>query len=223
MKGYIFPTDSYLKSLYPILLEIGMILTLLGFLVLTNVNLNFSGAEDIVSFDQQETVSMEEIIQTKQPERPPPPPRPAIPVEVPNNELVDDQIIAIDAELDFDEPLDIPAPPSEAVDKKGESEEDFFVVVEEMPELIGGIQSIQEKIKYPDVARQAGIEGLVIIQFVVNEQGKVEDPKVIRGIGGGCDEEAIRVIKDARFKPGKQRGQPVRVQYSLPVFFKLKA
>lgn len=222
MKGFIFPTDSYLKSLYPILLEIGMILTLLGFLVLTNVNLNFSGSEDIVSFDQQETVSMEEIVQTKQPEQPPPPPRPAVPVEVPNNELVEDQIIAIDAELDFDEPLDIPAPPSEAVDKKEETEEDFFVVVEEMPELIGGIQSIQQKIKYPDVARQAGIEGLVIIQFVVNEQGKVENPKVIRGIGGGCDEEAIRVIKDARFKPGKQRGQPVRVQYSLPVFFKLQ-
>ncbi|MDZ7690249.1 MAG: energy transducer TonB [Balneolaceae bacterium] len=223
MKGYNFPTDSYLKSLYTILLETGMILTLLGFLLLTNVNLNFSAQNGEVSFEKQEPVSMEDIIQTKQPERPPLPPGPMVPVEVPNNEVIEDQVIAIDAELDFDEPLEIPEPPAEAVQKEEDAEEDFFVVVEEMPELIGAFRLFNNKIKYPDVARQAGIEGLVIIQFVVNEQGKVENPIVIRGIGGGCDQEAIRVVKKAQFKPGKQRGQPVRVQYSLPIFFKLKS
>lgn len=223
MKGNVFPTDSYLKSMYPIILEVATILTLGAMLILTNIPLNYSGNGEEISFAKQEIVPMEEIVQTKQPERPPSPPRPAVPVEVPNTEIVEDQIIAIDAELDFDEPLDIPPPPSKAEESKGEAEEDFFVVVEEMPVLIGGIQTIQDKIKYPDVARQAGIEGLVIIQFVVNEKGEVENPQVIRGIGGGCDEEAIRVIKQAHFKPGKQRGQPVRVQYSLPVFFQLKS
>lgn len=81
---------------------------------------------------------------------------------------------------------------------------------------------LQEKIRYPELARRAGIEGRVHIQFIVNEMGQIENPQVIRGIGGGCDEEALRVIKTAEFTPGLQRGKPVRVQYSLPIFFKLR-
>jgi TonB family protein len=101
------------------------------------------------------------------------------------------------------------------------TDEDYFVVVEEMPELIGGLASLQQEIRYPEMARRAGIEGRVYIQFVVNEQGDVENPRVIRGIGGGADEEALRVVSQAKFKPGYQRGRPVRVQYSLPIFFRL--
>lgn len=108
-----------------------------------------------------------------------------------------------------------PPPPKPSVS------DDFYVVVEKMPELIGGLASLQKEIKYPQMARNAGIEGRVIIQFIVNEQGQVENPQIIRGIGGGCDEEALRAVKLAQFKPGKQRGEPVRVQYSLPIVFKL--
>jgi TonB family protein len=100
--------------------------------------------------------------------------------------------------------------------------DDFFVVVEEMPELIGGLEGIQRKIRYPQMARRAGIEGRVYVQFIVNEQGDVERPQIIRGIGGGADEEALRVVSQAKFEPGMQRGRPVRVQYSLPVFFRLQ-
>jgi TonB family protein len=99
--------------------------------------------------------------------------------------------------------------------------QDFFVVVEEMPELIGGLRSIQQEIRYPEMARRAGIEGRVYVQFIINEEGYVEHPRVIRGIGGGADEEALRVVNLARFEPGKQRGQPVRVQYALPIHFQL--
>ncbi|WP_249067047.1 energy transducer TonB [Halalkalibaculum roseum] len=72
------------------------------------------------------------------------------------------------------------------------------------------------------MARKAGIEGQVYVQFVVNKEGNVEDPRVTRGIGGGADDEALRCVKQSKFKPGRQRGQPVRVQYSLPVIFKLQ-
>lgn len=99
--------------------------------------------------------------------------------------------------------------------------QDFFVVVEEMPELIGGLAQLQTNIRYPEMARRAGIEGRVFIQFIVNEQGEVENPRVMRGIGGGADEEALRVVRQARFKPGVQRGRPVRVQYSLPIYFRI--
>ena len=99
--------------------------------------------------------------------------------------------------------------------------EDFFVVVEEMPQLIGGLQSLATQIRYPEMARRAGIEGRVFIQFIVNEEGEVEHPRVIRGIGGGADEEALRVVSLAEFTPGMQRGRPVRVQYALPIYFRL--
>ena len=100
-------------------------------------------------------------------------------------------------------------------------EDDFFVVVEEMPELIGGLASLQSDLRYPEMARRAGIEGRVYVQFIVNENGDVEDPRVIRGIGGGADEAALEAVREAKFKPGVQRGRPVRVQYSLPIVFRL--
>jgi TonB family protein len=111
-----------------------------------------------------------------------------------------------------------PTPPS-----PGEPgvEDDFFVVVEEMPELIGGLASVQSDLQYPEMARRAGIEGRVYVQFIVNENGDVEDPRVIRGIGGGADEAALAAVREAKFKPGVQRGRPVRVQYSLPIVFRL--
>jgi TonB family protein len=115
---------------------------------------------------------------------------------------------------------EIPPPPPRPNEPLNE-EEDYFVVVEEMPELIGGLESIMKEVRYPATARNAGIEGRVFVQFVVNEQGGVEDARVVRGVGGGLDEEALRVVRQAKFKPGIQRGKPVRVKYSLPIFFRL--
>ncbi len=112
-----------------------------------------------------------------------------------------------------------PSPPS--TDAESE-QDDFFVVVEDMPILKGGLMSIAKEIRYPEEARNQGIQGRVYVQFIVNEQGEVEDPQIIRGIGGGADEEALRVVKQAKFKPGLQRGVPVRVQYSLPIVFRLQ-
>ncbi len=98
---------------------------------------------------------------------------------------------------------------------------DTFSVVEEMPKLIGGLASIQSRVSYPDLARKEGIEGRVVLQFVVTKDGKVINPEVIRGIGAGCDEAALEAIKHARFEPGMQRGKAVDVQFQLPIVFKL--
>ncbi len=98
---------------------------------------------------------------------------------------------------------------------------EIFVVVENMPELIGGLAAIQQEIRYPVIAKRAGIEGRVILQFIVDEQGRVSESKVVRGIGGGCDEEALRALQTARFRPGTQRGKPVKVKMSLPMTFRL--
>ena len=103
-----------------------------------------------------------------------------------------------------------------------EAEEEIFVVVEQMPELIGGIAALQKEIRSPEMARQAGVNGRVFVQFIVDEMGNVSNPVVLRGIGGGCDEEALRVIKKAKFKPGMQRGKAVKVRYVIPIVFKLR-
>ncbi len=205
-----------LKRTYNVYLQSGLIVALLIMIVAVRVNL-YSEPPAPPPVEEQEEVVVEEVIQTKQIETPPPPPRPPVPVEVPNDEIIEDEILDLDAELDLDGPIDLPPPPPPAE----EEEEDFFVVVEQMPELKGGLAGLQKKVRYPEMATRAGIEGRVTIQFIVNERGEVENPRVIRGIGGGCDEEALRAVKTAKFTPGMQRGRPVRVQYSLPIVFKL--
>ncbi len=92
-----------------------------------------------------------------------------------------------------------------------------------MPELIGGLASIQRSVIYPEIAKKAGIEGRVFVQFIIDEKGNVVNPVVLRGIGGGCDEAALEAVRKAKFRPGKQRGRAVRVQYSIPIVFRLTA
>lgn len=209
-----------LRNYYTILLETGLILALLILTALVKIELAPSETETIY-ISEQEIVEMEEIIQTQQEEKIPAPPRPPVPVAVPNDEIFEEIDIMIDAELDFGAMLDIPPPP-QAQQEEAAVEDDFYIIVEQMPELIGGLESLHREIRYPDRALRANIQGRVYVQFVVNERGEVENPRVMRGIGGGCDEEAVRVIKMAKFVPGMQRGRPVRVQYNLPVIFTIR-
>ena len=210
--------NADLRNYHTLFLQSGLIAVLLIFIVAMKVDLQ-PGEKKMTFIEKQEIVKMEDIIQTKQIERPPPPPRPPVPVEVPNDEIIEDEVLDISAEFDIDDPIDLPPAPKEEV----EQEEDFFLAVEQMPELIGGLAGLQRSIRYPEMARRAGIEGKVTVQFIVTEDGTVESPRVIRGIGGGCDEEALRAVKQAKFEPGRQRGKPVRVQYSLPVVFRLQS
>lgn len=208
-----------LKKNYGLYLQVGMITSLLVFLLVFKLEMS-SEPPEVVQVDIQEEVVMEEIIQTKQVETPPPPPRPPVPVEVPNDEIIEDEIINLDAELDLEGPLDLPPPPPPSDD---DEEEEIFVVVEQPPVLVGGIASVQQKIVYPEMARRAGIEGRVVLQFVVDKQGKIQNPRVVRGIGGGCDEAALKALQSAEFRPGMQRGKPVNVSYSIPVTFSLSS
>ena len=118
-------------------------------------------------------------------------------------------------EIDLEDPPPAPSHPNL-------SDDDYFMVVEQMPELIGGLSYVMKEIRYPQEAREAGMEGRVFVQFIVNENGDVENPKIIRSAGESLDNEALRVVKQAKFNPGMQRGEPVPVQYSLPIFFRLQ-
>ncbi len=105
-------------------------------------------------------------------------------------------------------------------------EEEIFQVVEQMPEFPGGMQKLLEylgkNIHYPSMAQENGIQGRCIIEFVVNKDGSIVDPKVVKSLDPSCDKEAMRVVKSMpKWKPGLQRGKPVRVRYTVPVSFRL--
>src|SRR5690625_5236627 len=210
--------EADLKNYYTVFLQVGLLLTLL--ICIGVVKLDWvSEAPEVIVLDEQENVEMEEIIQTRQIETPPPPPRQPVPVEVPNDQIIEDVTIDI-GELDLGGSLDMPPPPPPPAEE--EPEEDFCVVLEQMPEWIGGLGERHSQSRYAEMARRAGIEGRVQIQFIVNERGEVGNRVVVRGIGGGAEEEALRVVSQAKFTPCMQRGRPVRVQYSLPIFFRLE-
>lgn len=98
---------------------------------------------------------------------------------------------------------------------------------EMMPEFPGGEQAmikfVSENVQYPEEAKEKEISGRVLVGFIVEKDGSISDVKVVKGIGGGCDEEAVRVVKAMpQWKPGKEKGKPVRVSYMMPFTFKLQ-
>ncbi len=106
-------------------------------------------------------------------------------------------------------------------------ENQIFIAVEDDPIFPGGekglFKFLGDNIEYPRIAAEIGVSGVVHLTFVVEKDGSITDIKIVRGIGGGCDEEAVRVVKMMpRWTPGKQRGKPVRVQFQLPVRFVLR-
>lgn len=107
-----------------------------------------------------------------------------------------------------------------------EVDDPFFVIVENMPKFPGGEQAmmtyLQENLTYPVKAREARIQGSVFVSFIVERDGKLSTLQVVRGVGGGLDEEALRVVKNMPpWEPGTQGGEAVRVQFFLPIFFTL--
>ena len=154
---------------------------------------------------------------TEQIDRPPPPPRPtvAIPTE---DEDVEEDLTIESTEIDFSEkPPPAPPPPSE------NEETPMFVPYDSAPEPIGGQAAMQKNLKYPEIARRAGVEGTVIIQVLIDTKGNVVKTQVARSLGNnGCDEAATLAIKKTKWKPALQRDKPVQVWVSIPVIFKLK-
>ena len=137
-------------------------------------------------------------------------------------------VVSCSTEVNEVEVLEVEAKEVEAkeIEEVKEEPPQIFIVVEAMPAFTGGdaarIKYLNENIKYPEEAIKKKIQGRVFVTFVVEVDGSISDVKLLRGIGGGCDEEAIRVIENMpKWEPGKQRGEAVRVQFNMPIKFQL--
>ena len=204
--------------------QIGLAFTLA--FVLWSFNYKSYDDGDLVDLGQvdDDFEDIMEIPPTEQP--PPPPPKIELPkiIEIPDEEEIEEEI-EVDLDVEITEETVIEdivfeeAPEEEVADE-------IFDIVEDQPAPPGGMAAfykyVGKEMKYPNQARRMGIEGKVFVQFVVDKAGRLTEVRSIKGIGAGCDEEAVRVIKNApQWKPGKQRGRPVKVRMILPITFKL--
>lgn len=210
----------------PVFLEIGLAVALALVLV---------SFECVGSRDKEESIVMggamivedEVMIQTEQiKETPPPPPQQNTTVVeiVADNIKVDD--FNVDAEADEETEVEEVEYTIEDTKEEVVEEAEIFQVVEQLPEFPGGDEALfkylSDNLVYPDRAREAGIEGRVMVGFVVEPDGRISNVKVVRSKAAALDEEAIRVVKAMpKWKAGKQRGKAVRVQYQIPITFTL--
>lgn len=210
-------------------LEIGLVVILALALVAFNIKSYDKEVKEVNTRVAESEIDAE-VLNTPPEELPPPPP--------PEQEIVatdlkvvenDEQPINEVGLINADDNANKAQETFVKVEVKEEEEvveEEVFLVVEDDPEFPGGLSALSQylasNIKYPQLAKENNITGKVFVSFVVEKDGSVGQVKILRDIGGGCGAEAVRVVKAMpKWKPGKQRGKPVRTQFNLPVDFSL--
>jgi len=177
-------------------------------------------------------VEEEELIPITQETPPPPPETPQIPVLSDNIDIVDDDLKVEDTILNLEDDANLGVEIREYVEQVEEEviEEEAipFQLVEQKPGFMGGDANafskwVNERLQYPEIAKENGIQGRVVLQFVVGADGKVSNVKVVRGVDPALDKEAVRVVQSSpKWTPGKQRDRAVKVTYTFPVIFQLR-
>ena len=207
---------------------IGLCISLL--FIITAFEWRFHDDGDIVDLGKVSS-TFEDIIDVPPTEQPPAPQpkivQPKI-IEVPDEEEIMEEIeIDLDIEMTEEQVIEQPVFVEMEIEVQEEKAEEIFTIVEQQPEPVGGFSAfytyVGENLKYPRLAQRGNIQGRVYIEFVVEKDGRLTDIKTMKGIGGGCDEEACRIIGNApKWNPGKQRGRPVRVKMVIPILFRLE-
>ena len=177
-------------------------------------------------------VEEEELIPITQETPPPPPETPQIPVLSDNIDIVDDDLQVEDTILNLEDDANLGVEIKEYVEQVEEEEIEEeaipFQLVEQKPGFMGGDANafskwVNERLQYPEIAKENGIQGRVLLQFVVGADGKVSNVKVVRGVAPALDKEAVRVVQSSpKWTPGKQRDRAVKVTYTFPVIFQLR-
>ena len=229
------------KRLYTLHKEVGLLIAL-G-IALAAFTIPFSADEEVEAVETtQEIIELEDVDVTSQVTPPPPPPAPPPPREVPDGVEIEEQIIeAIDLDLGAQVAVPLappapeaPPPPPPAPEPQAAApppppppepepeEPEVFEAVEVPPTLIGGLEGLQARLVYPEMAIQGNVSGTVYVQFVVDETGAVTEPTILRSPNDILSQAAIDAILASRFTPGLQRGRAVPVRFTVPVKFELR-
>ncbi|WP_290967756.1 energy transducer TonB [Gracilimonas sp.] len=188
---------------YPLVIEGGIIIALVLMIVATKIQLPEQGANQISYVKSEETALIlpPSVSETRAIKRQPP--VPTVPVNIPNDEPIDPPHIEI-IEFNTTDRLMVPPLPGQIfVDVN----HDLLKDIEQLPVMIGGEDAFRQSIEYPVMARRMRIQGIVEVEFDVDEHGRVHNPVIVRGIGGGCDKAVLKAIKIQRYKPGKKAGR----------------
>ncbi|MBN2011574.1 energy transducer TonB [candidate division KSB1 bacterium] len=207
--------EADLRLVYKKVIEIGLIIAL-GFCIFMFQAFKRFETKEATTEKVDIEIEVTEVEKTIQQKLPPPPARPAVPIESESDDIPEDETIEI-TDLDLDElPPPPPPPPTD------EEAAIIFVPYDDPPQPIGGFAAIQRNLKYPEIARKAGVEGRVMVHAQIDEKGNVVNTRILQSLGNnGCDEAAIEAIKKVKWKPAMQRDRPVKVWISIPVVFKL--
>jgi len=206
-----------LRKLYNRTLKISLIVSLTIIIAAFKFS-PYSSKSELLKNKPQEIIKIDEIVSTVQKPNIPPPPKVPSPIESLVNENINEPEFG-ESVWEENDPVPPPPPPRP---KNIPDEIPIFVWSEVMPEPVGGLAAIQQKVKYTEIAKRIGLEGKVIVEATVDENGNVIEAKIIKRLGGGLDEEALQVVQNTKFSPGLQRGKPVRVKINIPIKFVLK-
>ncbi|MEQ9297259.1 MAG: energy transducer TonB [Cyclobacteriaceae bacterium] len=220
--------DSSQNNSSKMFLSLGLVLSLL--FTITAFEWKFYDNGMITDLGTSDMNRFEETLDIPNTSQPPPPPpsnnQPPIIREVEDEVILEEIKLSIDAEMtentSVEEVIYVPE-----VELEEEKAEEIFTIVEQRPEPIGGMQAfykyVADEMEYPAIAKRTGVQGKVYLRFVVDTDGSIANVEVLKGIGAGCDEEAVRVVENApKWIPGKQRGRAVKVYMTLPMIFVLK-
>ena len=211
--------------------EIGMIIALFGVYIAFEWQ---TEEQQIIELeDTTQIIEVEEVIATQQDTPPPPPSAPKMPVLSDQIDIVDDEVIVddnmfINLEDDVNMGVEIMDYVENGEEEVIEEEAIPFQLVEEKPSFMGGDANefskwVNQRLVYPEIAKENGVQGRVTLQFTVESDGRVTNVKVLRGVDSSLDQEAVRVVSSSpRWTPGKQRDRAVKVTYTFPVIFQLR-
>jgi len=207
-----------------LVLALGVILAAFEWTSSDGINTDFAQSQEVVVEEEMMPITQQEEV------KPPPPPEPVKQVIEMINIVDDDVDISDDLDLfenEFSEDVSVKIVEFSYEEKEAE-EEEIFVIVEHMPSFQGGDLNkfrdfVNKNLKYPEIAAENGIQGRVILSFVVEANGTLSNVKVLRGVDPAIDKEAIRVVESSpKWSPGQQRGKPVRVSFNMPIIFVLQ-
>ena len=206
-----------LRGKYKRNLELSVIIALIFLIAAFKYSPQKKGVRKYIE-PNQDLIQIADIIPTNQPKTPPKV-KPVVP-EI----SIDPEIKEIEFEqtdLNVNEKVDKP-PERVEINKTIENENEIFIIVEDLPQPVGGFEAIQSKIHYTNLAIKADIQGKVIVLAIIDKSGKVVKASIAKSLFPQLDEVALKAVEETKFTPGKQRGKPVKVQMTIPITFKLQ-